>query len=387
MSISTINEGDEIKIILDKPLDALYAKELEACIAENIDNTDVLIIDFGACDYVASAGLRVIMKADMEIKTHGVLKLVNVSDMVLSILKVVNFHKFLSINDEKAEEDKVEEDIEISYEKYSLTEEDKAKISCVALSKLLKATAVVYGAVDEDDNMIAFAICNSKYAAKTFSIEYIYIEEEYKNKGIEAKLIEYIVDKCDAKNFREVKLILAAEGDELKYVKKIAKDAGFEGGQAGGELITYTPEEIKNSKIFKHSKEMLAMASDVKMLNSLDELQLFDISLALEVEASDLDPVFTRFYITKDKVAGMISAVEVVEDKVVLDRMVLNIDEGTKNALPLMLTSLITTYMDVTSDNSTFYIDCVNAKYVKGLELLLGQSQDVKKYIMFERMV
>ncbi len=99
-----------MEIVLKKINDeALYVKasgkldidssaEYGTKIKDAIDDVKDLTLDFAEITYVASIGLRVLLELYQQMSKQGSMKLVNVQDPVMNVLKMTGFDKFLSIS-------------------------------------------------------------------------------------------------------------------------------------------------------------------------------------------------------------------------------------------------------------------------------------------------
>jgi len=56
-----------------------------------------LVMDMEGLEYISSAGLRVILKAQKQMNTQGSMKLVNVNDSVLEVFDITGFIDILTI--------------------------------------------------------------------------------------------------------------------------------------------------------------------------------------------------------------------------------------------------------------------------------------------------
>ena len=61
------------------------------------DDTSDLIIDLENLEYVSSAGLRVILKAQKIMNDKGNMKVINVNDMVMEVFDITGFADILTI--------------------------------------------------------------------------------------------------------------------------------------------------------------------------------------------------------------------------------------------------------------------------------------------------
>ncbi|MDT3843102.1 MAG: STAS domain-containing protein [Bacillota bacterium] len=82
-------EGNQLEILLKGELNTNTAPELKALFEEELDVSGVLILDFEGCDFVSSAGLRVLLSTFKNMKSaHGQMKFLNIGP---------NFHEVLYI--------------------------------------------------------------------------------------------------------------------------------------------------------------------------------------------------------------------------------------------------------------------------------------------------
>ncbi|MBQ9030281.1 MAG: STAS domain-containing protein [Parasporobacterium sp.] len=71
MKIDTKRNGTEFTVLPDGEVNAVTAKELDEVIVKELPGTKLLILDFEKCDYLSSAGLRVLLAAYKELKKSG----------------------------------------------------------------------------------------------------------------------------------------------------------------------------------------------------------------------------------------------------------------------------------------------------------------------------
>ena len=57
-----------------------------------------LVLDFSNISYVASIGLRVLLELFQYMDSRGTMRVINVQDQVLNVLKMTGFDKFLNIS-------------------------------------------------------------------------------------------------------------------------------------------------------------------------------------------------------------------------------------------------------------------------------------------------
>ncbi|MBO7252320.1 MAG: STAS domain-containing protein [Oscillospiraceae bacterium] len=78
-------------------LDTTTAPSLEAAITETIAGCEQLILDFVDLEYISSAGLRVILKAQKAMAAKGGMKLRNVNETIMEIFEITGFSDILDI--------------------------------------------------------------------------------------------------------------------------------------------------------------------------------------------------------------------------------------------------------------------------------------------------
>ena len=78
-------------------LDTTTAPALEAAVSETVGNCDQLVLDFTGLEYISSAGLRVILKAQKAMASKGGMKLLNVNETIMEIFEITGFSDILTI--------------------------------------------------------------------------------------------------------------------------------------------------------------------------------------------------------------------------------------------------------------------------------------------------
>ena len=78
-------------------LDTTTAPELEATIDGCVAGIKELVLDCSELEYVSSAGLRVILKAQKLMNTQGTMKLTNVNETIMEVFDITGFADLLTI--------------------------------------------------------------------------------------------------------------------------------------------------------------------------------------------------------------------------------------------------------------------------------------------------
>ena len=97
MTIEKTVENKTITLALSGRLDTTTAPELEKVTDETIPFADELIFNFENLEYISSAGLRVILKAQKAMNQKGNMKLTNVNEDIMKIFDITGFLDILTI--------------------------------------------------------------------------------------------------------------------------------------------------------------------------------------------------------------------------------------------------------------------------------------------------
>ena len=88
MTLTTGKNGTNLTVHLSGELNTLTALELTALLDKELGGVKELILDFAECDYVSSAGLRVLLATYKQMKAAGGdIKLANVGENFRDVLK------------------------------------------------------------------------------------------------------------------------------------------------------------------------------------------------------------------------------------------------------------------------------------------------------------
>lgn len=90
---------DQNKVILtiEGRLDTQTAPQLETAVDEILKDCAELILDLKEVEYISSAGLRIILKAQKSMNKQGSLKLRNVNETVMEVFDITGFLDILTI--------------------------------------------------------------------------------------------------------------------------------------------------------------------------------------------------------------------------------------------------------------------------------------------------
>ena len=97
MTIEKTTENEKVTLTVSGRLDTTTAPELEAALDEVLENTKELIFNLENLEYISSAGLRVILKAQKSMNTKGSMKLTGVNDRIMEVFDITGFLDILTI--------------------------------------------------------------------------------------------------------------------------------------------------------------------------------------------------------------------------------------------------------------------------------------------------
>ena len=88
MTLTTDKNGTQLTVHLNGELNTLTAPELSALLTKELGGVQALTLDFTECDYVSSAGLRVLLATFKQMKAaKGSMSLANVGENFRDVLE------------------------------------------------------------------------------------------------------------------------------------------------------------------------------------------------------------------------------------------------------------------------------------------------------------
>ena len=97
MTIEKKINNDAVTLIVSGRLDTQTAPELENELDSILSGLKELTFDFANLEYVSSAGLRVILKAQKAMNAQGSMKLTGVNDSIMEVFDITGFLDILTI--------------------------------------------------------------------------------------------------------------------------------------------------------------------------------------------------------------------------------------------------------------------------------------------------
>ena len=97
MTIEKKMNNESATLIVSGRLDTQTAPELEKELDSVLADIKELTFDFANLEYVSSAGLRVILKAQKAMNAQGSMKLTGVNDSIMEVFDITGFLDILTI--------------------------------------------------------------------------------------------------------------------------------------------------------------------------------------------------------------------------------------------------------------------------------------------------
>ena len=97
MTIEKKINGEAVTLVVAGRLDTQTAPELEKELDSILPDTKDLTFDMAGLEYVSSAGLRVILKAQKAMNAQGAMKLTGVNDSIMEVFDITGFLDILTI--------------------------------------------------------------------------------------------------------------------------------------------------------------------------------------------------------------------------------------------------------------------------------------------------
>ena len=98
MQITEVRENDVITISVEGRVDTNTSPQLQNAILTSFQKVNQVVLNFEKCTYVSSAGLRALLIGQKTANSKkGMMKLINVPDILMSVLQMSGFINILVI--------------------------------------------------------------------------------------------------------------------------------------------------------------------------------------------------------------------------------------------------------------------------------------------------
>ena len=85
MTVTTDLDGTKLTVAVEGKLGTTSAAELEKAVKANIDGITELVFDFEKLEYIASAGLRVLLSTAKVMKKQGSMKIIHATEPAMDV--------------------------------------------------------------------------------------------------------------------------------------------------------------------------------------------------------------------------------------------------------------------------------------------------------------
>ena len=97
MTLEIKRSAEETVIEIVGRLDTITSPTLDKTINEDLADVKNIVINAKELEYISSAGLRVLLKAQKRMQKIGTMKLTNVSEEVMEVFEMTGFADILTI--------------------------------------------------------------------------------------------------------------------------------------------------------------------------------------------------------------------------------------------------------------------------------------------------
>ena len=97
MTVTTNLEGTRLTVAVEGKLGTTSAPELEKALKNNISGVTELIFDLEKVEYLASAGLRVLLSSAKVMKKQGSMKIIHVTAPVMEVFTFTGMADMMDI--------------------------------------------------------------------------------------------------------------------------------------------------------------------------------------------------------------------------------------------------------------------------------------------------
>ncbi|MBR6873332.1 MAG: STAS domain-containing protein [Ruminococcus sp.] len=97
MTVNTQKDGTKLTVTVDGKLGTSSAPELEKAVKDNLAGITELVFDFAGLEYMASAGLRILMSSAKVMKKQGSMRILNVRQPVMDVFTFTGMADVLDI--------------------------------------------------------------------------------------------------------------------------------------------------------------------------------------------------------------------------------------------------------------------------------------------------
>lgn len=97
MTIEKTQNGNQLCLKVSGRLDTSTAPQLEVVINDDLADVTELTFDCAELEYISSAGLRVLLKAQKKMNVVGTMKVIHVNEANMEVFTITGFDQILTI--------------------------------------------------------------------------------------------------------------------------------------------------------------------------------------------------------------------------------------------------------------------------------------------------
>lgn len=97
MNVIKNYEGKILNIIIEGRIDTTTAPELDKEIQDSINGVEMLALDFKSVEYISSAGLRVLLRAQKTMNKQGKMEIFGANESVKEVFDITGFSDILTL--------------------------------------------------------------------------------------------------------------------------------------------------------------------------------------------------------------------------------------------------------------------------------------------------
>lgn len=99
LNLTSKKEGSTLTVLLEGELNTVSAPALKTLLDEQMPGVNDLIFDFAKCDFVSSAGLRILLSSYKDLKkSQGKMQIINVGKNFKEVLFITGLDKVFGID-------------------------------------------------------------------------------------------------------------------------------------------------------------------------------------------------------------------------------------------------------------------------------------------------
>lgn len=99
MEIKKTQNGTELVLAVSGRLDTNTSRQLEAELKISVSDITSLVFDFAELEYISSAGLRVLVEAQMVMNDQGTMVIRNTNKSVMDVFEITGFTEIFTIEE------------------------------------------------------------------------------------------------------------------------------------------------------------------------------------------------------------------------------------------------------------------------------------------------